>query len=264
MVSGKKSKAVRNARSVVSATKPKPWGTVAAVLAVVVFAGVVFGFFFASYNEGRAEREALASFTPSAANQDPSSQIQGVVTEEYQAAGHVEPQQQVAYQQFPPFGGPHDGIWAACNGVVYDTPVRNENMIHSLEHGAVWITYNPDQIRGDALRSLVDRVQGEPFTMLSPYPGLDSPISLQSWEHQLKLSDPTDPRIDQFIRALRKNTYTHPEPQGTCDVLPTIFDVDNPPPFNPEPPGPDAVPMDFAPTASGMGAAGQPAPPAGG
>lgn len=260
MASGKKSKAVRNARSVVSATKPKPWGAVAAVLAVVVFAVVVVGY---ASTAGRTEREALAPFTPSAANQDPSSQIRGVVSEEYQSpAGHVEPQQRVAYRQFPPFGGSHDGIWAACNGVVYDTAVRNENMVHSLEHGAVWIAYNPDRIRGGALQSLVDRVQ--PFTMLSPYPSLDSPISLQSWEHQLKLADPADPRIDQFIRALRKNPYTRPEPQGTCDVLPAAFDLDNPPPFNPEPPGPDAVPMDFAPTAGGIGDAGQPAPPAGG
>jgi len=261
MASGRKSKAVRNARSVVSATKPRPWGTVAAVVAIVVFAGVVFGFLYTQYDQGRAEREALASFTPTAENQDPSTQIQGVVAQEIGAAGHVVAPTRVAYQEFPPFGGPHDGIWAGCNGIVYDTAVRNENMVHSLEHGAVWITYHPDQITGDALQSLVARVENQPFMMLSPYPGLETPISLQSWGHQLILSDPADPRIDQFISALRKNVYTHPEPQGTCDARAGSFDITNPQPFNPEPPGPDAVPLDFRAVAGG---AGQPVPPAGG
>ncbi len=37
--------------------------------------------------------------------------------------------------------------WATCNGVVYTKAVRIENMVHTLEHGAVWIAYNPDTIR---------------------------------------------------------------------------------------------------------------------
>lgn len=245
MVSGKKSKAVRNARSVVTATKPKPWGTVAAVVAVIIFAGGVFGFLYTSYSEGRTEREALAAFTPSAENQDPSTRIDGIVAEEVTAAGHVAPQERVAYEQFPPFGGPHDGIWADCAGTVYETAVRNENMVHSLEHGAVWIAYHPDQISGDALQQLTARVEGEAHTMLSPYPGLDSPISLQAWGHQLEVESADDPRIDQFIRALRLNQYNYPEVGASCDIPVTAFDPANPPPFDPAPPGPDARPLDF-------------------
>jgi hypothetical protein len=81
--------------------------------------------------------------------------------------------------------------------------------------------------------------------MMSPYPGLDQPISLQSWGHELKLADPNDPRIDQFISSLRQNQYTYPEVGASCDALgPGYFDPDNPPPFDASPPPPDAVTMD--------------------
>jgi hypothetical protein len=244
MPSGRSNKSVRNARSVVSSSKNTSWATVAAVVAVVVFAAAVFGFLYMRFDEGRDEAAALEPFQPTAQNQDPSQQIQGVVTKQFEAAGHVTREQEVAYQASPPFGGPHEGIWAACNGVVYEQAVRNENMVHSLEHGAVWFAYNPDLISGDALASLRERVEGQSYLMLSPYPGLDAPISLQSWGHQLKVKSASDPRIDQFITALRFNQYTTPEPGATCQA-PGPFDPDSPPPFDPTPPGPNAVGMDY-------------------
>jgi hypothetical protein len=149
----------------------------------------------------------------------------------YQDVQHVKPTQRVAYDHNPPFGGSHDGFWAACNGVVYPRAVRNENMVHSLEHGAVWIAYNPDRVAGDAVETLASHVRGRPYTMLSPYPGLDGPISLQSWGHQLMVQEADDPRVDQFLRALRANPNTHPEPGASCTARPQNFDVDAPPPF---------------------------------
>lgn len=246
MPSGRNSKSVRNARSVVSGSKQVPWTTLAAVAAVVVFAAAVFGFLYMRFDEGRAQAEALEPFRPTAENQDPSRQIEGVTVETYENRGHVQRNQRVAYDQFPPFGGPHDGVWAACNGVVYEQPVRNENMLHSLEHGAVWLAYDPARVSGDALASLRERVEGESYLMLSPYPGLDSPISLQSWGHQLKVGSASDPRIDQFIAALRINQYTTPEVGATCDVPVEAFNPADPPPFNPAPPGPNAVSMDYS------------------
>jgi hypothetical protein len=266
MVSGKSSKTVRNARPVVTATKPKPWGTIAAVIVVVLFAGAIFAYMFFRYQDLRA-------FKPTADTKDPSMQIQGVLIQNYsEGRGHIGADKRVAYDHSPPFGGPHDATWAACNGVVYATPVRNENMVHSLEHGAVWIAYNPEKITGSALQSLRDRVQGANYLMLSPYPGLDAPISLQSWGHQLKVTDPADKRIDHFIQALRLNQYTYPEIGASCDVLSGLFDPAKPPPFVATPPGPDAVPLTFsggrgASSSDGTTPAGPqsaPSPPAGG
>jgi hypothetical protein len=137
-------------------------------------------------------------------------------------------------------------------GIVYPTAVRSENMVHALEHGSVWIAYDPDRVTGADLDVLKKKVSGQQFTMLSPYPGLDRPVAVQSWGHQLKVDAVTDERIDQFVQALRRNQYAYPEVGATCDALgPGQFDPANPPPFNPSKPGPDAVPM------SGTGATNQ-------
>ena len=239
MVSGKQSKRTRQDRAKTSLVTDRstPWGTIVAVLVVVLFAGGVFGYALLESQAGNARAEALSAFTPSAANQDPSTQIPGVAEQTYEGGQHVGPTEQVAYTQSPPTGGTHDQAWAACSGVVYDQPVRSENLVHSMEHGAVWIAYNPDQLGGAALEQLADRVQDRPYMALSPYPGLDQPIALQSWGHQLKLADAADPRIDQFVAALRANPNTHPENGASCDALgPGQFDQDAPPPYKPAPP----------------------------
>ncbi|HWM03743.1 MAG TPA: DUF3105 domain-containing protein [Actinophytocola sp.] len=235
-----KSGATKNARSrnsIARAGKPKPWGTIISVIAVILLAGGVFGYAFTQINEKE-------KWVASEENKDPSDNISGVEKVTYEGSQHVTPEQRVAYDQTPPFGGPHDQAWANCAGTVYDKAVRTENMVHSLEHGAVWIAYNPDKIKGDALNSLKSKVEGQPYMMMSPYPDLDKPLSLQSWGHQLKLDKADDERVDQFINSLRENQYQNPEPGGRCDSDGTGFDPVNPPPFVAEPPGKDAVTMD--------------------
>jgi hypothetical protein len=264
MASGKTSKAARSSRASVVVKKPTPWGTIAAVVVVVLFAGGVFGYAYYQWDAKQDKEKALNAFTPGPDNQDPSGKIEGVEKIDYNnARGHVKANQRVAYDKFPPFGGPHDEVWADCSGRVYASPVRNENMVHPLEHGAVWIAYNPDQITGDALNKLRGKVEGQPYTMMSPYPSLDRPVSLQSWGHQLKVDNADDARIDQFIKALRQNEYTHPEVGATCDADPQVFSVESPPPFVGTPPGPDAVPLNYnpstaQPSGSGMPPSGEP------
>lgn len=234
MVRGRTSKRARQA-AVVTA-RPRPWGTVAGALVILLFAGGVFGYAYFLDRRDQAVDAALAAFTPSADNQDPSRQIPGINEQSYEGAQHVSGTEQVAYTHSPPFGGAHDQYWAACTGVVYPQPVRSENLVHSMEHGAAWIAYNPDQVNGEAVERLAARVEDRPYTAMSPYPGLDQPISLQSWGHQLKLSDPADPRIDQFLAALRGNRYTHPEVGASCQALgPGQFDQDQPLPYQPAP-----------------------------
>jgi hypothetical protein len=179
---------------------------------------------------------ALAEFAPSAENPDPSTAIEGVRVTESPGAQHVGPEQRVAYTVVPPVGGAHDQVWAACNGVVYPAPLRTENLVHSLEHGAVWIAYDPDRVDDTGVAALAARVEGEPYLVMSPFPGMDTPISLQSWGHQLAVDDAADPRIDRFVAALRGNPNTHPEPGASCDeVGQGYFDRAAPPPFAPVP-----------------------------
>ena len=52
----------------------------------------------------------------------------------------------VQYPQNPPVGGDHSAQYLTCG--VYTSPVPNENGVHDLEHGAVWITYRCCSCKG--------------------------------------------------------------------------------------------------------------------
>jgi Protein of unknown function (DUF3105) len=109
---------------------------------------------------------------------------------------------QLTYPTSPPVGGDHGLYFMDCAGENYPEPVPNEYAVTSLEHGAVWVTYQPDLAAGQ-VRLLADRVSNQPYVFSSPYPGLDRPVSLQAWGYQLKVDSADDPAIDQFIAALR-------------------------------------------------------------
>lgn len=222
-----------------------PWLMIAAVVCVLALIGgiawVIVPKIAAKQATSKAQSD-VKEFVPTAQQKDPSDRISGVVKKDYPAGLHITAKQRVAYDQTPPFGGPHDSSWAACTGVVYSKAIRTENAVHSMEHGAIWITYNPDKLSGGDVDQLKKSVKGRPYMLMSPYPGLDRPISLQSWGHQLKLDSAGDERIRDFITALRLNQYTYPEVGADC-ANPT-FNVDNPPAFDASAPGPDAIPMD--------------------
>ncbi|HEY8474670.1 MAG TPA: DUF3105 domain-containing protein [Natronosporangium sp.] len=127
---------------------------------------------------------------------------------------HVTGTQQ--YEVTPPVGGNHNGAWQNCQGNVYTEPIHNEHAVHSLEHGAIWITYNPDLVDQSQIDQLASLVEGNEKMLMSPYPDMDIPISLQAWGYQLRVSDPGDPRINEFIRALRINASLE-GPSARCD-----------------------------------------------
>ncbi len=282
MASGKNAKKSRAVAPVVSRRQGLPWLTIGAVVVVLILIGGIFAVVYSKNRQNTADTAAVAPFVPSATNMDPSTKISGIYAgkstvaasgsslsfTEYKAALHVSATQRVAYDRFPPVGGPHDAEWAACNGDVYTVAVRNENMVHPLEHGAVWIAYNPSTIAAGDLDKLKALVTGQTYIYLSPYPNLDSPISLQAWAHQLKVTSAGDVRIKQFITALRANPYIAPEPNGSCDQ--PGFTA-SPPPFDATPAGAGAVQMNgaglTADTQEGVanagGTAGVSVPPAG-
>jgi hypothetical protein len=186
--------------------RPKPWGLIAAIVAMVVFAGVVIGYAVHQVHAKNGTKPpALAS---------DATKIQGITVVNIAERNHVDTP--VTYPQSPPIGGNHDPQWADCTGTVYANPIRNENAVHALEHGAVWITYKPG-ISSTDLDSLKKRVNGVNFMMLSPYPGLKTEVSLQSWGHQLFVDSASDPRVDRFITDLRLNSSTTPEFGASCE-----------------------------------------------
>ena len=118
----------------------------------------------------------------------------------------------VDYEQSPPAGGEHNPIWQ--NSGFYEEPVRNENVVHTLEHGAVWISYSPNlpQEGKDHIRELAS---GQDCVLASPYPDLDAPVVTSAWGKQLRLDGADDPDLEGFVRSFRRGPQT-PEPGATC------------------------------------------------
>jgi Protein of unknown function (DUF3105) len=214
--------------------RPKPWGMIAAVTAVVLFAVAVIGYAVLQVQEQEAN-------TPEA-KAEAAREIDGITTREFPAGQHkTTPIEYQDSQDSPPFGGEHDPTWADCTGTVYSGQIRSENAVHSLEHGAIWITYRPGLSQGD-VDKLKEKVEGTDFMMLSPYEGLKTPVSLQAWGFQLFVDSVDDERIDEFIDDLRLNSTTVPEFGASC-VNPEFKS-------NPLAPGETAPPASPAPTAS--------------
>jgi len=138
--------------------------------------------------------------------------LDGVVDFEYSGGTHVPDGEAVQYTESPPVGGPHDNAWQNCG--FYDGQIRNENAVHSLEHGAVWITYSPDLPQED-IDELRGKAEDEAYVLVSAYPGLQAPVVVQSWNHQLVLDGANDDRLDTFIRVYVQGDDT-PEPGASC------------------------------------------------
>ena len=116
------------------------------------------------------------------------------------------------YDMNPPAGGDHNAAWLNCG--VYDQPQQNENAVHSLEHGAVWVTYDPDALSEEEVQTLRDALPST-YAVLSPYPELPAPVVISAWNAQVQLDGVDDPRLKQFISKFWKSASA-PEPGAPC------------------------------------------------
>jgi hypothetical protein len=139
-----------------------------------------------------------------------SGAIAGVQTFGKLSQNHVTTK--VKYPQTPPVGGDHNPVWLNCG--IYSSPVPNENAVHDLEHGAVWITYQPTLPAAD-IAKLTALAKGQTYLTMSPYPGLPAPVVASAWSTQLKLTGADDPRLPAFIKKYKQGPQT-PEPGSAC------------------------------------------------
>jgi hypothetical protein len=155
---------------------------------------------------GEGGDDAFATVSSSAAPEE----IEGVVAFDITDNSHVEGA--VDYPQRPPVAGPHNPVWANCK--FYEDEIPNENVVHALEHGAVWITFtaDADEATLETIRGYVDQSD---HVIASPFPDQDRPIVLTAWNRQLSLETIDDPRVGQFL-----DTYlladSAPEPGAPC------------------------------------------------
>ncbi len=140
----------------------------------------------------------------------PENPPEGVRTYPATTNGNYEPP--IYYEQDPPTNGDHAPYWQRCG--FYSTPIENEAAVHSLDHGAVWITYRPDlpQEELDTLRNLAQ----EAYLLVSPYEGLRAPVIATAWRNQLDLEGTDDPRLRQFVDQFRISE-TAPRSGNGCE-----------------------------------------------
>ncbi len=144
-----------------------------------------------------------------------SIQIEGVQTwGDELDFNHVETAVDYAtqYGTNPPAGGSHNPAWLNCG--VYTEPQQNENAVHSLEHGAVWVTYDASAVNEDEVNALRSKLP-DSYVLVSPYEGLPSPIVVSAWGAQLAFEDPEDPRLADFIAKYWQNPDL-PEAGASC------------------------------------------------
>lgn len=198
----KKQSAVNSRRNVVGKTAEKSmipgggWLAAGGVVAVLLVVGLLY--------LGNTQNSTI------------QSDIEGAIIFPDPGRGHKDGE--IAYNQDAPVGGIHNPQWLNCG--IYDKPQRRENLIHSMEHGAVWIAYQPDlpTDQVDTLRNFVRQEQAgkqERWLVLAPQPGLEDPVVATAWRVQLRLSNASDPRLGQFVKEYVQGPY-YPEPGASC------------------------------------------------
>ena len=145
-----------------------------------------------------------------------SSPIPGVETETGLPNQHVTalPEPSPSAQGgtlLPPMGGDHDPVVQNCG--VYTEPVGTSHAVHSLEHGAVWITYQPG-LDASQVATLSKLAEGNGYVLLSPFADLRAPIVLTAWGVQLEVDDAGDPRVEEFLVYVQGPQT--PEPGAPC------------------------------------------------
>lgn len=168
----------------------------------VVAALVAGGAYLMSAADDKEQAEAEAKSSP----------VRGERTWDKLTQNHVE--KPVDYPMNPPVGGDHNPVWMNCDADVYTKAIPKENAVHSLEHGAVWVTYTSKAKPAD-IEKLGERVGTTPYSLMSPVEDQAAPLMLSAWGKQVTVTSATDARVAQFFTKYVQGPQT-PEPGAAC------------------------------------------------
>ncbi|MGW0803206.1 DUF3105 domain-containing protein [Nonomuraea sp. NPDC002799] len=173
--------------------------------------------------------------------QSRETSLDAVTSVKYDAGQHVATA--VTYKETPPVGGEHNNYWQQC--AIYDKPIHSEHAVHSLEHGAVWITYRPDLAKAqvDKLKEVASSTGQQDYMLVSPFPNLPAPVVASSWGHQLKLNSADDPKLGAFIKKYQNGADT-PEAGASCGGQDAITTTADQAPLPPAPTGEQPMPTE--------------------
>ncbi|MGW6742184.1 DUF3105 domain-containing protein [Streptomyces sp. NPDC055025] len=172
--------------------------------AVVVVALVAFGGYILNKESDKKEEQQAAAKAP----------IKDEKSWDAKKLGRNHVTEAVKYPMTPPVGGDHNQVWMNCQGDVYKDPIADVNAVHSLEHGAVWVTYNDKASEAD-VKTLGEKVEKTPYSFMSPLKEQTGAIMLSAWGKQVSVDSASDPRVDQFFTKYVQGPQT-PEPGAAC------------------------------------------------
>lgn len=158
---------------------------VGGVLAIIILAPVVLGFF----DNGGDVPDALAS-----------------EVEEFPDEGrdHVDNGTTVEYDTDPPTSGPHYPNWA--EPLIHRENVPYEMLVHNLEHGHIVIYYSRD-LSDEAASKITDlnnEYNGDWDAVLAaPREDQDEELVLTAWTYMLELEEYDEELVDAFVDAYR-------------------------------------------------------------
>ena len=167
----------------------------------------------------------MAVITPAISNSGSSADVPLGVEKSYPIKNGVNNHQNgtinyasISPYVIPPVGGPHNPYWYNCG--IYDQPIPTENGVHDLEHGVVWITYQPT-LDPNALTTLQGIARQYSKILLSPYPGIAAPIIASAWGgggntgYQIRVNAGDWTTLQTFITK-HSGATDAPEAAGVC------------------------------------------------
>ncbi|MFE9890038.1 DUF3105 domain-containing protein [Streptomyces scopuliridis] len=172
--------------------------------AVVVAALVAGGAYLLNKESDKKEQEQAAAKAP----------VKDEKSWDAKKLGRNHVTEAVTYPMTPPVGGDHHQVWMNCQGDVYKEAVPDVNAVHSLEHGAVWVTYN-DKASDADVKALGEKVEKTPYSLMSPVKDQAGALMLSAWGKQVTVDSASDARVDQFFTKYVQGAQT-PEPGAAC------------------------------------------------
>lgn len=132
--------------------------------------------------------------------------LEGKVEEfEMEGRGHVAPATDVEYKTNPPTSGDHYADPADWG--VYDKELADEAVVHSLEHGGIWIAYKDISDKDKAILEQIGKDNSQ-SVVVSPRSANDVKVAVVSWKRMMKLEAADRALIQKYI-----DTYKNQSPE---------------------------------------------------